>query len=785
MKQFFLLLAISLAVITTNSFAQEASDQPTFVQKAAYFDKSSPLRDMPVILPGERDRSWKDGIIDNKSVKEQMRRESRNSPANATDGAVQQVYGTRSSRGPVIGIEGIGNVDGVVPPDTDGEVGPNHFFQMINLSFAIWDKDGNILYGPVDNSTLWNGFIGPWTGTNDGDPIVLYDEEADRWVATQFAVNTSNGTYWELIAVSETSDPTGSYYRYAFQFFAFNDYPKLSVWNDGYYATFNMFGSYTRVGVAAFERDEMLTGNPDAQMVYFDRGSGTFAMLPADFDGTPPPVGAPCYFMDINASTHEIYIYEFDVNWTTPGNSTFTLNSTMTPAIYSANVNGVPQPNTTQKLDDLAMLIMFRLQYRNFGTYETLVTNHTVSTSGRASIRWYEMRKTASDWSIYQQGTFAPDITERWTGSAAMNGNGDIALGYSASSADVYPSIRYTGRRAGDPLGQMTVQEIEVKAGLSSQTFINRWGDYSCLTVDPVDDTTFWFTNEYMKSSGWGTYITSFNLGPLMPPTANAGEDAVICQNDLYDAIGTVTSTSSVLWTTAGDGFFQSPTSLSTFYLRGNEDIENGQVYLTLTAQGFEQGMEASDSALLTLIKLPFIFAGPDTLLCLGESLLLDEAQAMDYDSLLWTTAGDGSFDNDTILIATYTPGADDISNGSVQLTLFGSGVAPCVDGSDDKIDVTIDECTGLDEITVDKIKLSVSPNPSQGVFKFTVNGFEQENLTLQIYNMQGQVLFTYRIGQLSGEYSNRIDMSSYPEGIYFINIQNDKISKTEKLVLY
>ena len=148
------------------------------------------------------------------------------------------------------------------PPDTDGDVGLNHYFQMINLSFAIWDKQGNLLYGPVDNSTLWNGFIGPWTGTNDGDPIVLYDEAADRWMASQFAINTSNGTYWQLVAVSATSDPLGSYNRYAFQMPAFNDYPKLSVWTDGYYATFNMFGSYTRVGVAAFERDAMLAGEP-------------------------------------------------------------------------------------------------------------------------------------------------------------------------------------------------------------------------------------------------------------------------------------------------------------------------------------------------------------------------------------------------------------------------------------------------------------------------------------------------------------------------------------------
>ena len=325
MKQLIVLLAIVLVVIGNQSFSQESSERPTYVQKAAYFDKSPPLREMPVDLPGQRDRSWKDGIIDNKSVKEEMKEESRNSPANGPDAAIQMVYGTRNTRGPVQGFEGVGNRNGVYPPDTDGAVGPDHFFQMMNLSFAIWDKSGNKLYGPVNNSTLWNGFIGPWTGTNDGDPIVLYDEEADRWVASQFAINTGNGTYWELIAVSETSDPTGAYYRYAFQFFAFNDYPKLSVWSDGYYATFNMFGSYTRVGVAAFERDEMLVGNPNAQMIYYDRPGGTFAMLPADIDGPQPPANEPCYFMDINSGSHQILIYAFDADWNTPANSSFFL----------------------------------------------------------------------------------------------------------------------------------------------------------------------------------------------------------------------------------------------------------------------------------------------------------------------------------------------------------------------------------------------------------------------------------------------------------------------------
>ncbi len=782
-KVLILVLVIIIGICEVSS--QQISYKPTLVQKAVYFDETPPLRDMPIVLPGERDRSWKDGVIENKSLKQEIREIAKNSPYNQKDGALQTEYGTRSVTGPVFNFDGVGNVNSVYPPDTEGDVGPNHYFQMINLSFAIWDKQGNKIYGPVDNSTLWDGFIGPWTGTNDGDPILLYDELADRWVATQFAINTSNGTYWELIAVSQTPDPLDEWYRYAFQFYAFPDYPKVAVWSDAYYASFNMFGSYNRVGVAAFERDEMLVGNPNARMVYFDQPSGTFSMLPSDVDGTPPPAGAPNYFSYLRGSTHELEIYEFSVDWNNTNNSSFTLVNTLIPAAYSAYLNGIPQPGTTQKLDDLAFFLMYRLQYRNFGSYQTLVTNHTVNHNGIAGIRWYELRKDNTDWYIYQEGTYSPDTEYRWMGSVAMNGNGDIALGYSVSSSSVFPSIRYTGRRVDDPLGQMTIDEIELIAGSSSQTYINRWGDYACMSVDPSDDTTFWFTEEYMKSTKWGTRIASFNLGPIQQPTVDAGVDTMICENQLYPANGIVTSAQSVLWTTSGDGFFQNPNLANTFYLRGNDDITNGQVTLTLTAFGYLPGYEASDSVLVLIQQLPSAYAGPDTLICEGESLLLESAQVAYNDSLLWTTNGDGSFDNDTILIATYTPGPDDINTGSVVLTLTASGINPCEDSSSDQINVTIEDCTGVDELSNEEISLSLIPNPNHGIFDFTIESLDQNDLTLQIFNLHGQVIFTFKIGQLSGVYSNRINMKNYPRGIYFINVQNGKVSQTEKLIIY
>ncbi|OPL13466.1 MAG: hypothetical protein AVO34_06255 [Firmicutes bacterium ML8_F2] len=778
-KLFLFFLA---ATIFIGVFGQGGNSEAIVIE-AAYFDRSPALRDMPAIITGEKDRSWKDGIIDNKSMKEEIRQRIYNAPGNQPDGAAQKHYPMQASRGPLVGFEGVGNVNGVFPPDTDGDVGPNHYFQMINLSFAIYDKQGNKLYGPVNNSTLWQGFIGPWTGTNDGDPILLYDELADRWLATQFAVNTSNGINYQLLAVSETPDPLGEWYRYAFAMVAFNDYPKFAVWPDAYYATWNMFGSYTRVGVGAFERDKMLVGDPTAKLVYYDR-PGTFAMLPADFDGTPPPAGAPGYFMHLRTFTdNKMEIYEFDVDWNNTAASSFTLATTLTPAAYSTSVGGVPQPNTTQRLDDLAIFLMYRLQYRNFGTHQSMVTNHTINSAGRAAIRWYELRKTTGNWDIYQQGTYSPDAAGRWMGSIAMNGNGDIAVGYSVSSSSIYPSIRYTGRRADDPLGQMTIDEVEVKTGLSSQSGINRWGDYSAMSVDPVDDTTFWFTTEYRKTSNWGTYVTSFNLGPLVPPTAFAGEDTTICSDVLYPANGTVTSAQSVLWTTAGDGFFQSPSSLNTFYLRGSNDLANGQVNLALTAFGFESGWEATDSVTVYLSDGPMADAGNDTLLCSGELLQLT-AMAYNYNILSWTTAGDGTFNDTTLLNPIYTPGPQDIAGGSVQLTLTAIGTEGCVGEDSDDITVTIDECTGIDKQEALAIQLLIRPNPNTGIFSYDITIAETTGLTIELLNLQGQAIFTQRPGSVQGSYTGTIDIGNNPRGIYYLRVYNDKQHRIAKVLV-
>jgi hypothetical protein len=460
----------------------------------------------------------------------------------AFDPVVQDWHGAPNMPAPIQNFEGTNNVNGVLPPDTTGDVGPNHYVQMVNLSFAIWDKAGNLLFGPANSNTLWSGFGGPCETTNHGDPIVLYDHLADRWLMSQFAVPAP---YYQCIAVSQTGDPLGSWYRYAFKISdtKLNDYPKFGVWPDGYYMSVNqfLFGlSWGGAGVVAFERDKMLNGL-SARQVYFDLFSvnpNFGGMLPSDLDGLrSPPVGSPNYFVEVDDDafgwpTDRLQIFEFDVNWNNPPASTFTGPTVLNTASFDSNMCGfsrncIPQPDTTRKVDAISDRLMYRLQYRNFGTHETLVVNHTVDVGGdHAGIRWYEVRDPGGTPFIRQQGTYAPDSNHRWMGSIAMDGNGNMALGYSVSSSSVYPSIVYVGRLAIDPLGTLPQGETALILGSGSQTHsASRWGDYSTMSVDPTDSCTFWYTQEYYQttsSAGWQTRVGSFTFPscPMSQPMA-------------------------------------------------------------------------------------------------------------------------------------------------------------------------------------------------------------------------------------------------------------------------
>ncbi len=514
----------SIAGSSAAAFAGQVdvSAPPCEVGRSVMNDVSLPLRDIKPLAP----KPWT-------SIREMPERESPNGKAAppVEDPAVQKSFGPNALAmpAPTQNFAGVGNRDGVYPPDTNGDVGPNHFVQWVNLSFQIWNKSGVSLYGPASGNTLWSGFGGPCQTANDGDPVVLYDPIADRWLMSQF---TASNPYGECIAISTTPDPTGSYYRYFFQFSTtvFYDYPHLGVWPDGYYMGANRFTSTYQGGAAVvFDRAKMLLGQP-ANYQSFNTSTTYGTLLPSDLDGsTLPPAGSPDYFASKGSTS--LYLFKFHVDWTTPANSTLTGPTSLPVAAYNQlcpTTRGcVSQPSTTVKLDGLGDRLMHRFAYRNFGDHEALVANHGVNVTGsQAGVRWYEIRSPNSSPVIYQQGTYAPDTTSRWLGSAAMDRSGDIALGYSASSTSVFPSIRYTGRLVSDPLGSLPQGEATLIGGSGSQTgTANRWGDYANMTVDPVDDCTFWFTTEYMATTGtasWSTRIGSFKFPSCggTPPTA-------------------------------------------------------------------------------------------------------------------------------------------------------------------------------------------------------------------------------------------------------------------------
>ncbi|MCK9421398.1 MAG: T9SS type A sorting domain-containing protein [Bacteroidales bacterium] len=556
-------------LLASISYSQQEASKPIVI-KASYFDISPPLREMIKNIPPKADMTWKDGVVKNFFDVKRFHPADTDDPL-ATDPNVQSWLGPRAPDSVAQSFDGVTNLAGVVPPDTDGDVGPNHYFQEVNMSYAIYSKTGSLLFGPHANSSIFSGLP---NNSNDGDGIVIYDEAADRWLFSQFSLpNYPNGPFFEMVAISQTSDPTGSWYRYQFQFADLPDYPKLGVWPDGYYLSFNRFsagsGNYVGTGAAALNRTKMLAGDPTANIVYFtlSGSSEAYSMLPSDCDGTFPPVGTPNYFTYINDGPDRLGMYAFHVDWNNTASSTYTQHALLNVNAFNSNLpSGIPQKNTSIKLATLSDRLMFRLQFRTFADHWSMVTCHTINVGANvASMRWYELRKEGTNpWAIYQQGTYSPDNNCRWMGSIAMDSSGNMALGYSVSGTTKFPSIYYTGRLANDPLGEMTIQEGIIKEGGGSQTNTwttpGRWGDYSSMSVDPSEPSKFWYTQEYFQNTSsvaWKTRIGSFTLNavtsyslsgtityPGSAPTPLAGI-TVTLKNGSGTIVGTTTTNAS------------------------------------------------------------------------------------------------------------------------------------------------------------------------------------------------------------------------------------------------
>lgn len=471
----------------------------------------------------------------------------------------------------VVNVEGIsftscGNP--VFPPDTNGAAGPDYYVQLVNTCFQVYDKAGNSVFGPTRTHTLWNNFGAPCATLDGGDGIVLYDRYANRFVVSQlqYPGGLVNGPWHECVAVSVTANPLGAWNRYDFTLSNnyFQEYPKLSVWPDGYYLTTNQyfchppFGAicdWKGAGVFILERDRMLPGKRNARSVYFDGSQPGYdvsdgGFLPSDLDGPIlPPAGAPNTVVGlknvvIGNPQGDAYplpalrVFQAHADWANPGNASFNFqqelatqdfNPFWNPAICRDSdpdfpQNCVSQPNNAQPLEALTDRLLMRLQYRNFGDHASLVTNHTIDVDpniNRAGIRWYELTQQSGQpsWSIFQQGTFAPpaDQNSRWFGSIAQDVNQNISLGYSiVNGTNLNASINDTGRTADDPLGTMPQDETRLITGGGQQTNSGaRWGDYSDMVLDPLDDCTFWYTTEYNQitsSATWHTRIGAFRF---------------------------------------------------------------------------------------------------------------------------------------------------------------------------------------------------------------------------------------------------------------------------------
>ena len=489
------------------------SRPPFLVVQAQHWDVSPPLRELPARLASAEPRERPDPDMDESRFRHDD---------SFVDPLTQTFFGPFAIPMPSAGFDGLGvGFSGpagtfqvqYIPPDPNGDVGPNHYIQTVNSSFAIMSKTGTVLYGPAEINSLWMGFGGDCETYNDGDPVVKYDRLADRWVISQFAVEGPPD--YQCVAVSTTNDPTGSYRRYSFQFSMFNDYPKMAVWPDAYYFTQNLFssGGSDTGSVCAFDRNSMLNGTMATSQCF--NTNGYDSLLPSDLVGTmTPPAGSPNYVVALD--TNALALWSLHIDWSTPSNSSLN-GPTSLPVTAFSTPTSIAQPSTTSRLSSLADRLMYRLNYRRFADHESLVVNHTVTTSSHAAVRWYELRSPGGTPTVFQEGTYSPDSNSRWMGSINMDHAGNIGLGFSiASSANsVYPGIHYSGRLASDPPGMMTQGEGSFVEGSGAQTSGGRWGDYSSMSVDPTDDCTFWYTNQYIASSGtrnWHTRISSFRF---------------------------------------------------------------------------------------------------------------------------------------------------------------------------------------------------------------------------------------------------------------------------------
>ena len=548
-------IPLLIVLLATATLVQAEPATPQVVRGAAHSEKIKPVRLDVDLRTLPKPKAWRPGD----AVKEVPRRRTRPAqpapdavpqldPLLAVQRAAESAPGRQAAKAFTtlrVNVAGQG-FTGASPPDTVGDVGPAHYIQAVNDAggtlYTVYSKtNGAIVAGPFTLAAL--GGSGA-CATGGGDPIVLYDELADRWLLSEFADSGNN----LCVYISQTSDPiSGGWYNYRFTLAEFPDYPKYAVWPDAYYVGANE----SSPAVYALDRTNMLAGAAATFQRFAASSLNGFSfqvVAPADLDGaSPPPAGAPGLFLrhrddeahnagSNNASEDYLEIFSFAVDWDTPANSTLTGPVTIPVTEFDSDLCGltsfscIPQQGSGTTLDPLREPVMNRPAFRNFGSHQSLVGCFATDVTGtdQAGIRWFELRRSGlGAWSLHQEGTYAPDTHNRWMPSIAMDGSGNLALGYNIASSTLFPGLRYTGRLAGDPLGTMPQGETVIVNG-SAASGSNRYGDYAAMCVDPANGCDFWFTGEYNAGANWSTRIASFRFDTCgcTPRPAPAGVTA-------------------------------------------------------------------------------------------------------------------------------------------------------------------------------------------------------------------------------------------------------------------
>lgn len=673
------------------------------------------------------------------------------------------------TRYPSVLLDGLsGNTQ---PPDPSGAAGPGQFLEIAHFTrYRLYDSLGNVLIGATQTNALWSQF----GLTGCGDPIVMYDKEAGRWFISEFACQGNV----LLIAISSNSDAGGTYYSYEFNTPNFPDYPKYGIWHDAYYCTTNESTST----LYAMERDSMIVG-ASARMIRRTvpslGGFGFQTLTPSDWDGTEPDQSLPATaWRHVDDEAHSpgtadptkdyVEYWEFTPNFNNPGSSLLSGPERIDVAEFDSDINGyfafsgIIQPHPSISLDPLREVFMQKLQFRDMGSYDVMMGAHVTDVDGNdwAGMRWYEFRKyDTTDWIVHQQGTYAPDLANRWMGCVSMDKHGNIALAYNVASSTIFPSLRYTGRLAGDPLGTMTMEEQEISTGFANNPSI-RYGDYSAISINPSDDETFWFIGEFNPASAWSTGIAKFKLGydcNALYATGGLIRDNVCADTNIAEI---------AIAGTGGFGSYE--------YSIDNVNWQSNGLFTNVPGGTYRLLVRDADST-HCVVSIPGVQVAD-----IPQIVVI--AQTVDPSS---ATSFDGQVTLQAFNSTNYTYSLDGVNYQTDNLFTglnVGSYVGYVRDGKG---------CVGVDSFELkvatglqgtQNSNLNIYPNPNDGSFWIELQGgIEQELEALSLFHLDGRKLEDLDLRQ-----GKRLRVNDLMPGLYLLvgKDQNQRTVFTERIVV-